>query len=686
MNRPTLLTIAILIAFASQCAQAQDHAERAADQLDEVVVTASPLRRKTDDLARPIEVVTGTALDDQREKTLGESVARLPGVQSSFFGAGVGRPIIRGLDGARVQVLSEGIGSLDVSTVSADHAVTIEPFLADQIEVLKGPATLLFGSGAVGGAVNVVDGRIHEQAVDGFGGRMELRGNTVADERAGAFRIDGDAGRLGLHADAFYRETGDYEIPGFAERGHDDHDHGDDHEDEETRGLLENSRTRVRGGAFGASYIGERGFLGGALSRYENRYGVPGHSHGHEDHDDEGDDDHEEEHGDVVIDMEQTRTDVKSGLNRPFSGHEALRVRIAHNDYRHVELEGDEIGTRFENTGTEARIELVHAPIAGWTGAYGTQVGQRDFEAIGEEAFVPPSESSDLGLFLIERREWERASLEAGGRYDRVKVDPDFDHPSVSTGAFSASLAGEWRFSGDWHLRLGLDRAQRAPGAEELYSDGLHVATGGYEIGHPGLDKETANQVELGLHYHGQRVELKLAAYLNRFDDFIYLAETGEDIDESPIRQWRQDDAEFHGGEAELGLTLADNASGRYRLRLMADTVRGELDDGLGNLPRIAPGRFGAGLDWNWNGWRASISALHYRRQNRIATNETSTPGFTLVGADLAYAIDVGDEEIEVFLQGRNLGNEEARLHTSFLKDVAPLPGRSMGFGVRAYF
>ncbi len=696
------LTLAIAVALSSPIAAAQDHGDRE-QQLDRIVVTASPLRQSADDIARPVEVVAGKALDDARSGTLGDTLSQLPGVQSSFFGAAVGRPIIRGLDGARVQVLSEGVSSLDTSTVSVDHAVTIDPFLADQIEVLKGPATLLFGAGAVGGAVNVVDGRIHEQPLQGITGRAEVRGNTVADERAGAFRVDAGSGRFVFHVDGFLRNADDYEIPGQAERAgddhhHDHHDHNhdddDDHHHDAVAGILANSRVRARGGAAGFSFVGDRGFAGVALSRYENRYGVPGHDHHDDDdhdhdhdHHDHDDDDDDPEHGDVRIDMKQTRIDAKAGLDDPFAGHQSLRVRLASNNYRHLELEGDEIGTRFDNRGQEGRIELVHNEMAGWNGAYGLQYGRRDFTAVGAEAFVPASVSTDLGLFLLERRQWDRFHLELGGRFDRQEIDPDLSGTDTkSFNAFSASASGEWRFTEQLHLRLGFDRAQRAPGAEELFSDGLHVATASYEIGDSALGKETANQVELGLHFHGERVELTIATYRNRFNDFIYLADTGETDHDHAIRQWSQHDARFRGAEAEARFILADGDRGRWQARLLADSVRATLTDGGGHLPRIAPGRYGAGLEWQMGGWRADVSALRYRSQDRVAEHETGTPGYTLVSADLAYGFNVATSEVEVFVQGRNLGDEEIRQHTSFLKDLAPLPGRSIGFGMRVFF
>src|SRR5690606_11838925 len=299
------LASAILLALAVP-ASAQDAVpddaghEHGVTDLDTLRVRANPIARTADDLARPVAVLAGERLDDAKANSIGETVARLPGVQSSFFGAGVGRPIIRGMEGARVQVLSDGLSAGDVSTVSVDHAVSIEPFLANQIEVLKGPASLLYGSGAIGGAVNVIDGRIPEAATARpLEGRAELRAGTVNDEKTGMVRLDGTSagGNLVFHFDALHRETGDYDIPGFAESEHaheDDHDDGHDddgHEEEGVRGTLANSAVRTDAGALGVSWVGERGFLGVGVSLFNTRYGVPGHSHGEEDgHDDHGHD------------------------------------------------------------------------------------------------------------------------------------------------------------------------------------------------------------------------------------------------------------------------------------------------------------------------------------------------------------------------------------------------------------
>lgn len=733
-----LATALPLAAHADPAIQSHDHAPV---DLDAVEVKATPLADDAEHLMRPVDVLAGEKLDDAKANSLGETVAKLPGVQSSYFGPGVGRPTIRGLDGARVQVLSDGLGTGDVSTVSVDHAVSVEPFLAEQIEVLKGPATLLYGSGAIGGAVNVVDGRVPERTTaEPLQGRAELRGGTVNDEKTGMVRLDGTSsdGHWVFHVDALHRETGDYDIPGHAESEHahedehhddDDHDH-DEHEEEGAFGTLPNSAIRTDAGAFGLSWVGERGFLGASASLYNTRYGVPGHSHGEEEDHDHGhdDDDHDDDHDHdeahaheegVTIVMDQRRYEVRGGLDDigPFA---SLKAKMAHTDYTHTEYEGDEVGTVFHSTSTEARLEALHSPIAGWDGAFGLQWAQRDFEAIGDEAFVPGSETRDVGLFWIGQRDFDPIRVELGARYDRnsIRVDgatrlvdnAEVAFPDNDFDTFSASAALRWDISDDFHLSFGLDRAQRSPVAEELYSSGLHVATGSVELGDPTLDVETANRAEIGLHWHSGPFKLGASLYQARFDDFIYLADTGVD-DGGPVYLWTQEDARFTGGEVEGTWTFAENASGLWDLTVFGDIVDAELTgsgtrdvdisvphgdhshdytvtlERSGALPRIAPARVGGSLDWSLGAWRVSLGAIRYMEQDDVAANETSTPGYTLVDAHLAWHIDTASGgSWEVFVDGSNLLDEEARVHTSFLKDLAPLPGRGFAFGVRSYF
>lgn len=716
--RRSALWIALLTLPAT--AFAQDHVDTHVDakELDRVLVRATPIATTAEDLARPVEVLAGERLDEAKAATLGETLNRVPGVQSTYFGPGVGRPVIRGFEGARVQVLSDGLASGDVSTVSVDHAVSIEPFLADQIEVLKGPATLLYGSGAIGGAVNVVDGRVPEARTERpLEGRAELRAGTVNDERTGMLRLDGTSasGHLVFHLDALHRETGDYEIPGFAENHA---AHADDAAADEELGsddVLPNSALRTDAAALGVSWIGDRGFVGVGSSLFNTRYGVPGHAHG-EPGGEPGSPEVEETHGEdaVRIVLDQRRHEMRAGLD-DLGAFDSLRVKLARTDYTHTEFEGGEVGTVFDNASTELRAELVHRAFAGWDGAIGLQGSHRDFEAIGDEAFVPASTSRDLGAFWLGRRGFGTVSVELGLRHDRNRVqvdeadaiggDRDFDTTSLSA-------AARWNVLPDLHLSLGLDRAQRAPTAEELYSDGFHVATGSVELGLPTLDVETANRAELGLHWHAGPVTVQASLFHARFDDFIYLADTGLEADEVPVRAWTQADASFTGAEAEIDWLFLETESSLWSLRMFGDAVRARLagsgaraqvievplEDGRrvpatasialeGPLPRIAPARLGTELRWESGAWRASLGTTRVLRQDDVAANETGTPGYTLVDAHLAWHRDtIGGNAWEVFLDGRNVLDEEARVHTSPLKDLAPLPGRGVSFGVRVYF
>jgi iron complex outermembrane recepter protein len=628
--------------------------------MDAVVVTASPLRDAAGDLSQPVEVLAGERLDEDRGASIGETVASLPGVQSSNFGPGVGRPIIRGLDGPRVAVLSDGLSTQDVSTVSQDHSPAVESFLADQIEVLKGPSTLLYGSGAIGGVVNVVDGRIAETPVDGVHGRAEVRlDGGDKDGNTDMFRVDaGNGSGLSIHADGVYRNQKDYDTP---------------------QGRQTNSFLDTKTGSVGASLAGDWGFVGMSASRYRDSYGNPG----------EPGDLAAGERG-VSLRLHQDRYELKGGLTDPWGDGSALRYSVGHTAYTHTEFEGEDVGTVFDKRANEGRVEASFSFDGGWQTAFGLQGSDTTFQAIGEEAFVPKTDTRSLGVFGLARANWDRVSAEVGARVDKVKYETDTGvNRDFSPKSFS--LSGGFRFNEQWRLTANLDHAERAPAEEELFADGPHIATLAYEIGNPDLKTEKANQAELGLNFKNAWLDAKVSAYYNRYDDFIYIVDTGaqwfheEDGEFLPIRQWTQADAIFHGFEGEATFHLADNDSGAWDLRVFGDTVRARLQDG-GNLPRIAPARYGAQLRWDAGNWRASLGATRYQKQDKVAVEETPTDGYTLVDAHLAYHIDAGATAWEVFLDGNNLTDQDAGVHTSFLKDDVMLPGRNASFGVRLFF
>jgi iron complex outermembrane receptor protein len=654
---------------------------------DEIVVTGALRDRAPGEIAQSVTVVRGEELERIRAANLGETLANQLGVSSSYFGAGASRPIIRGLAGARVQTLEDGLDSMDAATVSDDHAVTIEPIAADQIEIFRGPTTLLYGSGAVGGVVNTVTTRIPTRVPEGgFEGAFELRGDSVADTRGAAVRLDGGGGQFAWHLDAGRRDSSDYEIPGYA---HSDVDPATADADE-AYGVLENSAAESESAAFGASWIGDKGFLGVGINTFDSLYGIPGHGHEHEESEGEeegGEAGHDEEA--VRIDLERRRIDVRGGLEGLSGAVEGVNLRIGVSDYEHVELEGEEVGTRFTNDATELRVELLHRAVGRWSGAFGVQVGQREFAAVGEEAFVPPVDSQSLGVFVVEDLALDRWELSFGGRIESVEHEPSNGLPRFDDTAASLSLGGVRAFGDGYSFAATVSLSERLPVAEELYSNGPHLATGVVQIGDAALAHETAQHVDVGVRGNvGDGITWSVTAFHTQYDDFIYLGDTGvEDVEgELPIFAYTQGDADFTGLEAELFVPLLADGGHEVDLRLFTDYVRGELATGE-SLPRLPPLRYGARFEYHNEQLLVGLEATRYADQDDVAPFEEETAGYMLVNADVRWRFggDAGPG-LELFVNASNLGDEEARKHTSFVKDIAPLPGRNYAVGIRSRF
>lgn len=657
MKSPLLapLSLAILLSLNgfAQAQETPDAAESEAKTLDTLIVKGSPLGQAADQIIQPVEVLAGKKLDIAKSNTLGETVASLPGVSTTYFGPGVGRPVIRGLDGSRVSLLNSGMGSDDVSNVSQDHAVTIEPFLAKQIEIFKGPSTLLYGTSAIGGVVNVVDDRIKEAPMDvALSGRAEMRYDSGSQGFTTMARVDSGSDNYALHVDGVYRNNGNYNS---------------------SDGVIPNSAVDTKTGAVAGSVFGDWGFAGFSVARYLNNYGNPA------------------EPGDgidpgVTLDMAQTRYDLKAGLKTPFSGIDSLKFNFGRTEYQHTEFEGDEVGTVFVSEGDQFRVEAVHSKFGVWQGAFGLQVNRREFNAIGEEAFVPFTKSRGVGLFAIEQAQWDSFTLELGARVDKQSSTPDGGNKRDFS-LTSLSAGGRWEFTEQWHLSLNLDSAQRAPAEEELFANGPHVATQTFEIGDPNLEKETSKQVELGLHYHSDFMSAKFAVYQNEFKNFIYLNDTGlfDLVDGLPIRTWVQTDATFRGMEGEVTFHIADNDSGKFDLRLFGDRVRATRDGG--NLPRIPAARLGAQFNWQYEQLSAGLGVTRTYAQDDTDVFETPTDSYTFVNANFSYNFYNNDNvSWDWFIQGTNLTNQEARISTSFIKDAVPLPGRNLSMGLRVFF
>jgi iron complex outermembrane receptor protein len=653
-----------------------------------VVVTARGGASALSDIAQPITVLTGTELSLRLQPTLGETLAQQPGVSSTYFGPGASRPVIRGFSGDRIRVLQDGVGTNDASNTSPDHAVAYDPLSTRRIEIVRGPATLLYGGNAVGGVVNVLDSRIPD-SVPGraVGGAFELAGGTVADEKQGALSLDGGRGRFAWHADGFARDAGDIAIPGLAESAAlraEEGEEGEEHEQAE--GVLPNSATEGRGGAVGGSFVGGRGFLGLALSGFDTEYGVPGH---HEEHAEEEAGGEEEGEGEeaVRIDLQQRRADLRGEVRDPLRGLSTVRLRFGLADYEHKELEGGAVGTTFTNQALEGRMEATHRAIGALTGSFGLQVGRRDFEAVGEEAFLPPTLTNNWALFAFEEIGRGAVRLQLGARYERQDVDAEGPAPDSRTSdALSGSAGLTWRGGRGYSAGLSVARSTKLPTAEELFSNGPHIATQSFEIGDPDLTNEKSLGLDLTLRRLGERVRGEAGVFVNSFDDFIFAEVTDEVEDGLGVVRYVQRDARFWGAEASLAIDLLHREPHHLDIELSGDLVRAELRDTGEPLPRIPPSRVGAGLHYHGERWNGRVEVRHAAEQDRVSLFERPTPGYTLVNANLGYRLFAGRTIVDFILRGTNLTDEEARVHASFLKDLAPLPGRDVRLTVRLAF
>ena len=695
--------------------------------IEVVNVIGLPWHASNMESAQPVNVLSGERLRERQAATLGETLKSEVGVHSSYYGPVASSPIIRGLEGPRVLITQNGLDAGDASRVGPDHAVATEASTARQIEILRGPATLFYGSGAIGGVVNIVDDRV-PQGTDTYG-EWRLERDSVANDKLVSASGNSGIGNVGVHLDGFWRKADDYKIPGAAEiETHEEHEEENHAEHNEDR--LANSSTEAKGFNLGTSYIMDEGFVGVSYGHLERQYGIPGHNHG-------------DEELDVYADLKQDRLQLLSELSLDHDWFSAVNSRFGFTDYEHSEIENGEVGTTFKNESQEARLDLFHHPIADWRGALSFHFKNTDFEAIGAEAFTPPSSTHSLAIALMEERHFGDVLVQLGARVEQVKISADnfqvdlnahdhedhddhaqeylrvfsIDHESTP---FSASAGLVWDFTPGYNIGLSYTHAERTPSAAELLSFGPHIGSGLYEVGallrlvededgefHFDLARsevkpETSNNIDLSLRKFEGDVGFILNAFYNRIDDYYYLANTGltresehahdhaeaageDDHDhasELPVFIYQAQDAELYGFEGEVIWQFTP----AVKLSLTSDYIRATLKDSLegsSDLPRIPPLRVGARAEYALGKWRAEISGQHYFEQNNIAALETTSDAYTLVDTQISYAIS---DNLKIYVKGNNLTDEYARVHASFLKDKAPLPARSYALGISGNF
>lgn len=668
VSRAALLTAAGWSALAGVAA-AQD-APRPTTELEEVVVTGVPFGVTQRATTIATTVLDEEALAQAPASSLGDLVNGLPGVRSTDFAPGASRPVIRGLSGPRVQVLTNGIGLIDASSVSPDHQVATDPAEANRIEIVRGPATLAYGGTAIGGVVNVLDDRIPDALPDGVDGLVSTQASSVDDGWSASGRATFGLGPIAINIEGVKKDAGDYDIPSpaISQRLADAEGipRGDG-------GSQPNSFSELESWGVGASWIGSRGYLGASYKDLSSTYGTVAEP-------------------DVFIELKQTREDVRGELRFDSGPFQAVRGSFGHAEYTHTEFEGPgEPGTIFNSDGQEGRIDLIQRNRDGWNGAIGLQALTRSFEAIGDEAFVPTSDIDELGVYAVQRLDRDGWGLEGGLRYDRrtLAATPlsGGDEIEREFGNWSGSAAIFVRPSSQLFLGVSLAHNERAPSEVELFADGLHIATAAYETGDPTLDTEKVTTLEGTVHYSAGKLRGDLHVYASKYDGFIDERDTGAEFDDGgelfPIFQFVQTDADFRGFEAEAEYDLWSSGDRALTLEGAADYVRAQTD--LGPAARIPPWSVTGRLAWTSKPLDAKLEVRRVGEQNRLTDYELGTDAYTMVNLSGAWR-PFADRNVTVFAEGRNLTDTEAREHASFLKDVAPLPGRNLRVGVSYRF
>ncbi len=716
------LTVALLIsgqANASDKVSQKDEAD-----LEKLQITTSPLGGSALTSTTPVSILSGEALEKARAATLGDTLNSLPGVTSNYFGPVASSPIIRGLDGPRVKILQNGLDVSDASRVGPDHFTTVEASTATQIEVLRGPSTLLFGSGAIGGIVNVVDNRLPQTRRDEISGKADAFYDSVSNEKTLTTELNGGKGELAWHFNGFTRSTDDFEVPEFSA------------EDGDKLDSIENSFIDADGFTFGGGWIGDDVNLALSFGTQKSQYGIPGHGHEEEEgHEEEGEEhEGEDEHGEedpVFADLSQDRVQFVANWTNLGGFFTDLHWHNAYTDYQHSEIEDGAPGTTFKNDTLESRFWGEHKEINGWRGVLGLHYTDSDFAAEGDEAFTPSTQTDTLALFLVEERKIDNTLWQLGARVERTSHDPDeqffSENPSATPDAtdftaVSLSAGLVHQLSQYNSIAVNISHSERAPSAAEIYSNGLHIATSTFEIGAGytivpeeggdendfnlvpsanAVDTEVANNIDLTYRIQNDQVHASFSIFYNQIDNFLYLRNTGLELEDSheeegeeeeeghegeellPIFQYTQTDAEFYGFEAQVDWHINQT----FRLHTFSDLTRAKLlNSEERNLPRIPPLRFGAELHWERDSWHGEVGMINYQSQERITEFETRTSGYTLLSANVNYYLSLPNADLTFYIKGNNLTNKLAKAHTSFIKDSAPLPGRSISTGIRVNF
>ncbi|MEG3765167.1 TonB-dependent receptor [Alteromonas sp. 14N.309.X.WAT.G.H12] len=702
-TRKSPLLLAVLATLTSHAQASDKELQKDEQDVENIVITASPLNRTVLESATPVSILSGEELDQHQAATLGDTLANVPGVHSTYYGPVASSPIIRGLDGPRIKVVQNGLDASDASRVGPDHQVATETSTASQIEVLRGPATLLYGSGAIGGVVNVVDNRLPAENQDGFSGEVFAQYDNVADAKTVSTDLNMGSGDFVFHIDGYNRKTDDYKIPVPADVN-------------ESGGstTLDNSAVSAHGYNLGGGWITDDTRVALSYGRMDSEYGLPVEE-------------------DAYIKLKQDRYQSIIDWNNLPGFFENVHFQNGYTDYEHSEIEDDEVGTTFTNESFESRLWADHEAVNGWKGVVGLHYNYSDASALGEEAFTPPTKTNSIATFVMEERQVGNLLWQVGGRLEtlNLKVDDDFYSDLDSSIEFddkdytsvSASAGVVWSLDENNSLAFNYAYSQRAPSASELFSYGPHIGSQTYEIGGnftidendgvytvsqaaSDLDKEVSNNVDLTYRYNDDFLSATVSLFYNEVSDYIFeqrtglvyfggdlvtedsydtyvdlYGETDEESDGLDVINFEQQDATLYGFEAQVDMHLTKE----LRWEVFSDYTRAKLDAG-GNVPRMPPLRIGSSLHYEQGAWHSEVEFVRNNKQDKIADYETQTDGYNMVSASVNYYLGLDNMDMTFYLEGKNLGDVEGRVHSSYVKDEVPLPGRSVSIGVRAAF
>ena len=659
-----------MLAASTLALAAQDKPAAAPEKLKTVVVKGTAIGGEVTAVS-PTLILANTVLERLPQSNIGDVLSELPGVVSSYFGPNSGRPVVRGLDGDRLKITQNGVGSLDASSASPDHAVSVDPLAIREAQVLRGPAALLYSTSILGGVINLVDARIPDRRL-GQTQSLVGRVGSVDGLRSAGILAEGSVGSFSYHVDGFDKSTDDLRTP---------------------VGRIADTSADNRGAGLGVSYLTSAGYVGLSYSGLDSTYGVA--------------------EQDIRIGLRQRRWDLAGKSEVAGSVVRSLSYRVGAADYAHTEFEAGSPGSTFANDGWDGRLDLELVKIGSVEGVVGVQASRFDFGVVGDEAFLPDTRNAAMATFgsFVQNLAADQR-LRYGFRVEHAQVDASaWTHagalgvnPAADSASFTpASFAFAWAkdLNPSWTSTVNLTRTERAPNFQELYADGPHVATDVYEVGDRDLGKEQGFGLEWELAKVRGPVSGSFSVYYNRFSSFIALqrngygpdltASGGPDYSSGGADELARHDfvsvpADFFGSEVKVNFQFVDTPVSKVGLEWYGDFVRASNRDTSEALPRISPGRIGAALHGLESGWSWRLDATYHLAQNHTAPDETRTAGYTMVGASLARPFKFAQLDGQFTLRVINLLDQEARNATSFIKDVLPMPGRGIEAGLRLNF